>query len=158
MIKDNYIVFTVAETTYALPSHEVGHVELVENVTRVPNAPPWVDGVVFSRGAVVPALNLRGRFGFEPVPYDVRTRLIVVHRDSRHVGLVVDSAREFVRIPDDVVQPPGEGLTALSGRYLRGIATIGERMIFILDLNELLDTTSLSAGDGPAIPRSFQET
>ena len=112
----------------------------------------------FVERVVVPALNLRGRFGFDPAPYDARTRLIVVHRDSRHVGLVVDSAREFVRIPDDVVQPPGEGLTALSGRYLRGIATIGERMIFILDLNELLDTTTLSAGDGPAVPRSFQET
>ena len=158
MIKDNYIVFAVAGTTYALPSHEVGHVELVENVTRVPNAPAWVDGVVFSRGAVVPALNLRGRFGFDPVPYDARTRLIVVQRDGRHVGLVVDSAREFLRIPEEAIQPPGEGLTSLSGRYLRGIATLGERMIFILDLGELLDTTTLIAGDTPAVPRSFQET
>ena len=158
MIKDNYIVFTVADTAYALPSHEVGHVELVEGVTRVPNAPRWVDGVVFSRGVVVPALNLRARFGFEPVPYDARTRLIVVHRESRHVGLIVDSAREFVRIGDELVQPPGEGLTALSGRYLRGVATIGDRMIFILELNELLDTATLAAGEDPATPRSFQET
>ena len=158
MLKDNYIVFTVAGTSYALPSHEVAHVELVEQVTRVPNAPPWVDGVVFSRGAVVPALSLRGRFGFDPAPYDSRTRLIVVQREARHVGLVVDSAREFVRIPDDVVQPPGEGLTALSGRYLRGIATLGDRMIFILELSELLDTATLAAGDGSAMPRSFQES
>ena len=61
-MSDNYIVFTVAETTYALPSQDVAHVELVENVTPVPNAPPHVDGVVFSRGAVVPALNMRARF------------------------------------------------------------------------------------------------
>ena len=158
MIKDNYIVFTVAGTTYALPSHEVGHVELVENITRVPNAPRWVDGVVFSRGAVVPALNLRARFGFDTVPYDSRTRLIVVEREARHVGLIVDSAREFVRIPDESVQPPGEGLTALSGRYLRGVATVGDRMIFVLELSELLDTATLSAGDDPAMPRSLQET
>jgi purine-binding chemotaxis protein CheW len=158
MIKDNYIVFAVAGTTYALPSHEVGHVELVENVTRVPNAPRWVDGVVFSRGAVVPALNLRSRFGFDTAPYDTRTRRIVVERNGRYVGLIVDSAREFVRIPAEAVQPPGEGLTALSGRYLRGVATLGDRMIFILDLGELLDTATLPAGEGPATPRSFQET
>ena len=158
MIKDNYIVFAVAGTAYALPSHEVGHVELVENVTRVPNAPRWVDGVVFSRGVVVPALNLRSRFGFEAVPYDTRTRLIVVERDARHVGLIVDSAREFVRIPEETVQAPGDGLTSLSGRYLRGVATVGDRMIFILDLAELLDTATLPAGDGPVLPRSFQET
>ena len=157
MVKDNYIVFSVSGTTYALPSHEVGHVELVESMTRVPNAPAWVDGVVFSRGVVVPALNLRARFGFDTAPYDSRTRLIVVERDGRHVGLVVDSAREFVRIPDELVQPPGDGLTALSGRYLRGIATIGDRMIFILDLAELLDMAALPASEGPAVPRSFQE-
>lgn len=157
MTRDSYIVFSVAGTTYALPSHEVGHVELVENVTRVPNAPPWVDGVVFSRGVVVPAFNLRARFGFEPAPYDARTRLIVVQREARHVGLVVDSAREFVRIPDDVVQPPSEGLTSLSGRYLRGIATLGDRMIFLLDLSALLDTATLPA-DGSAAPRTLQET
>ena len=158
MIKDNYIVFTVAGTAYALPSHEVGHVELVENVTRVPNAPRWVDGVVFSRGVVVPALNLRSRFGFDPVPYDTRTRLIVVAREARHVGLIVDSAREFVRISEEIVQPPGEGLTTLSGRYLRGVATLGDRMIFILDLGELLDSATLPAGPDPAMPRSYQET
>ena len=65
-MRDNYILFSVASTTYGLSSHDVAHVELVEAVTRVPNAPPYVDGVVFSRGAVVPALNLRARFGFEP--------------------------------------------------------------------------------------------
>ena len=66
---DHYILFIVAGTTYALPSHEVAHVEMVEQITRVPNAPAFVDGVVFSRGQVVPAVNLRARFGFERAPY-----------------------------------------------------------------------------------------
>ncbi|HUP39882.1 MAG TPA: chemotaxis protein CheW, partial [Vicinamibacterales bacterium] len=70
---ETFIVLSVAGTTYAVRSHEVQHMEMVENVTRVPNAAPFVDGVVFSRGQVVPAVNLRARFGFERVPYDVRT-------------------------------------------------------------------------------------
>ena len=153
MMKDNYIVFQVAGTTYALPSAEVAHVELVENVTRVPNAPHYVDGVVFSRGVVVPALNMRARFGFEPAPYDSRTRLIVVQRDARHLGLIVDSAREFTNIADELVQPPGEGLAAMSGQYLRGIATVGDRMIFILDLATLLATTDVADGEDATVSR-----
>jgi purine-binding chemotaxis protein CheW len=148
---DNYIVFSVAGTTYALPSQEVAHVELVENVTAVPNAPPYIDGVVFSRGAVVPALNLRARFGFAKMPYDARTRLIVVQRENRTVGMVVDAAREFMRIPGDVVHPPSEGLNALSGRYLRGVATLGDRIILVLDLGEVLNVGELNGADAPAL-------
>ncbi len=69
----------------------------------------FVDGVVFSRGAVVPAVNLRARFGFERAPYDARTRLIVVQHGGRSVGLIVDSAREFVTIPADVDPAAGRG-------------------------------------------------
>jgi purine-binding chemotaxis protein CheW len=155
-MNDNYIIFSVAGTTYALPSHEVAHVELVENVTAVPNAPPYIDGVVFSRGAVVPALNMRARFGFEKAPYDARTRLIIIQRETRSVGMVVDSAREFMRIPADAVQPPSEGLTALSGRYLRGVATLGDRIILVLDAGQVLNVGELA--DGLHVPSVTQET
>jgi purine-binding chemotaxis protein CheW len=155
-MNDNYIIFSVAGTTYALPSHEVAHVELVENVTAVPNAPPYIDGVVFSRGAVVPALNMRARFGFEKAPYDARTRLIIIQRETRSVGMVVDSAREFMRIPADTIQPPSEGLNALSGRYLRGVATLGDRILLVLDAGQVLNVGELA--DGMQLPSVTQET
>ena len=135
----SYILFTVVGTTYALPSGEVRHIEMVEDVTRVPNAPSFVDGVVFSRGQVVPVVNLRARFGFERAPYDLRSRLIVVQSGARLVGLVVDSAREFVNIPSDAVQPPHEALAGMSGRYVDGIASIGDRLILTLHLSHILN-------------------
>ena len=135
----SYILFTVAGTTYALPSGEVRHVEMIEDITRVPNAPSFVDGVVFSRGQVVPVVNLRSRFGFERAPNDLRTRLLVVQSAARLVGLVVDSAREFVNIPPDAIQPPHEALTGMSGRYVEGIASVGGRLILVLDLPRILD-------------------
>ena len=92
----SYILFTVAATTYALPSAEVRHIEMLEEITRVPNAPSFVDGVVFSRGQVVPVVNLRARFGFERVPFDLKTRLVVVQAGTRLIGLVADSARELL--------------------------------------------------------------
>jgi purine-binding chemotaxis protein CheW len=135
----SYILFTVAGTTYALRSGEVRHMEMIEGITRVPNAPSFVDGVVFSRGQVVPVVNLRARFGFERAPHDLRSRLIVVQSAARLVGLVVDSAREFVNIPPDAVQPPHEALTGMSGRYVEGVASIGGRLILVLDLSRILD-------------------
>ena len=138
-VHDNYIVFTVASTTYALRSTDVQHVEMVEQVTRVPNAAPFVDGVVFSRGQVVPAVNLRRRFGFERAPYDLRTRLIVVQASGRQVGLVVDDAREFLRLSASDIHPPQESLAGLSSQYVQGIVSVKERLILVLQLDQLMN-------------------
>ena len=91
------------------------------------------------RGQVIPAMNLRTRFGFERIQRDLRSRLVVINTGSRVVGLIVDTAREFIRIAADAIEPPPEALTGLSGRYLEGIASIGERMILILNLDAVLD-------------------
>ena len=139
-IKDHYILFSVAGTAYALPSNQVAHVEMVEEITRVPNAAPCVDGVVFSRGQVVPAVNMRVRFGFERAPRDLRARLLVVQAAGRSVGLLVDACREFLTIPSSAIQPPGDGLTGVGARYISGIATLNDRLIVILDLDSLLDS------------------
>jgi purine-binding chemotaxis protein CheW len=139
---DSYILFTLAGTTYALRSEYVRHMEMLDHVTRVPNAPTYVDGVVSSRGQVVPVINLRARFGFERVEADARTRLIIVELQSRVVALLADSAREFVTIPPDSIQPPGTALAGLSGEYLEGIATIGDRLVLILNVKDVVDTAN----------------
>jgi purine-binding chemotaxis protein CheW len=137
-MSETFILFTVAGTTYALRSRDVAHIEMVEQVTAVPNAASFVDGVVFSRGQVVPALNLRARFGFARTPVDLSTRLLVVRVGERSVGLVADAAREFVSIDPASIQPPNAALTGLSGRYLEGVANIGDRLILVLNLAEVL--------------------
>jgi len=145
-MNDNYILFTVAGTSYALPSQAVAHVEMVEQVTRVPDAPPYVDGVVFSRGQVVPAINLRARFGFERVPLDVASRLLVVSSQGRSVGLLVDACREFLPLPPAAIHPPGDALAGVSAQYIDGVASVGERLIVVLGLERLLGTTAHAAG------------
>ena len=81
---DSYILFELTGTTYGLRSQEVKHMELVEQITPVPNAPAFVEGVVFSRGQVIPAINLRMRFGFPRQEHTARSRLIVV--DAGQIG------------------------------------------------------------------------
>ena len=136
---ETYILFTLAGTTYAVRTRDVQHMEMVEEITPVPNAPPFVEGVVFSRGQVVPVLNLRARFGFERLAPDIRARLLVVQADGRTVGLLVDSAREFAGLAADAVRPPQDALTGLNGRYLEGIAMLNDRIVLVLDLAAVID-------------------
>lgn len=137
---ESFILFELAGASYAVASRVVQHIEMIEdNITAVPNAHSAVEGVVFSRGQVIPAISLRARFGFEKTPHDLRSRLIVAGVGNRPVGFIVDSAREFITISKEMIQPPAETITGLSGKYLEGIATVGERIILILDLNAVVD-------------------
>jgi purine-binding chemotaxis protein CheW len=135
-----YILFGVAGTTYALKSDRVLHVEMLEHVTPVPNAPAYVEGVVFSRGQVVPVINLRARFGFDRAVVGPRSRLLVVQHEARRVGLLADESREFIRISESAIRPPHEAIGGLSGNYLEGVATLGERIVLILDVREVVET------------------
>ena len=136
---DTFILFTLVGTTYAVRTRDVLHMEMVEEITPVPNATASVEGVVFSRGQVVPVVNLRARFGFERIPPDLRSRLLIVQSNGRTIGLMVDSAREFARIAPETIRPPQDTLTRLSGRYLEGIAIVRDRIILILDLSAVIE-------------------
>ena len=134
-----FILFELAGTTYGVRSRFVQQIEMIDDVAAVPNAHSALEGVVLVRGQVIPALNLRTRFGFDRIERDLRSRLVVINTGTRVVGLIVDTAREFLKIPTDSISPPPEALTGLSGRYLEGIATINERPILVLNLDAVLD-------------------
>jgi len=142
---ETYILFEIAGTTFGVSSRSVQQMEMIEHITPLPNAPPFVDGVVFTRGEVIPAVNLRVRFGFNRIPHTTRTRLIVTNTDGRTIGLLVDSAREFMSISKEAVQPPPDSMTGLSGKYLKGIVTIGDRVVLIIDLDELVKVDQVRA-------------
>jgi purine-binding chemotaxis protein CheW len=114
-----FILFELAGTTYGVRSRFVQQIEMIDDVASVPNAHPAVEGVVLVR--------------------DLRSLLVFINTGSRTVGLVVDTAREFLKIAAESIEPPPEALTGLSGHYLEGVATIGERMILILNLDAVLD-------------------
>lgn len=149
-----FVLFELAGTTYGVRSRVVQQMEMVEHITPVPNAPPFVEGVVFSRGKVVPAVNLRRRFGLEKVPHNLQTRLVVIALNGRTVGLLVDTAREFLTIPAEAIKPPPEAITGLSGKYLDSIATLGDRLILILNVAEVLNFHETEPAPPRAAPRS----
>src|SRR3954468_9640795 len=110
MSAETYILFELAGSAYGVRSRDVLHIDLLEHITPVPNTSAAVQGVVFSRGQVIPALNLRKRFGFSPEASTARTRLIFVRVHQRTIALIVDAAREFRTIPPEVIRPIGETL------------------------------------------------
>ena len=136
---ETYILFELAGTTYALPTQCVQHIEMLEHVTPVPNAAPFVEGVVFSRGQVVPAVNLRSRFGLARQTHTPRTRLMVLNINGRLVGLVVDQAREFRTIPSSSIVPIEPAVAQMSGNSLKGTATVEGRLILLPNLESLLE-------------------
>ena len=142
---DTFILFDLAGTTYAVRTSLVQQVLMIEHITPIPNAIPVVEGVVQARGRVIPALNLRVRFGFEKVPFDVRSRLIVVNVEGRVVGLIVDTAREFLTIPVSSIEPPPENIKGLTGKYLEGVASLKGRLILVLKLEKVIDVGEAEA-------------
>lgn len=134
-----FVLFELAGTIYGVRSRFVQQIEMIDDVASVPNAHPAVEGVVLVRGQVIPALNLRVRFGFDKIERDIRSRLVVITTGTRVVGMIVDTAREFIKIPTESIEPPPEALTGLSGNYLEGVASIGDRLILILNLDAVLD-------------------
>ena len=150
-----FILFELAGATYGIRSRDIQQLEMVGAITPVPNAPAFVDGVVSVRGQVIPAVNLRSRFGFPRVPPDLRSRLLVVRMDGRTVGFLVDSAREFASIDTAAIQPPPEGISGLNGRYLEGLAHLGDRLVLVLNVTDLFDADAVTAATSTSsVPES----
>ena len=116
---ETYILFEIAGTSYGVSTRSVQQVELIEHITPLPNASSFVEGVVFTRGQVIPALNVRLRFGFEKTKHTTRTRLIVTNHKGRTVGLIVDSAREFMTGTKTFAAPPPRSRWAIWRAWLR---------------------------------------
>lgn len=152
-IADTYIIFELNGAAFGVRSSNVQHVEMLEHVTPVPNTAPAVDGVVFSRGQVFPALNLRARFGLPRQAYDGSTRLIFLRVEERVVALIVDSAREFERIPAAEIRPVEATLVGVQGNYVEGVATVKARSVLILDVGKVLtlEETTLPPGAGALV-------
>jgi purine-binding chemotaxis protein CheW len=149
-----FVLFELAGNLYGLPSRHVLHIDMVEHVTAVPNANPAIDGVVFSRGQVIPALNLRLRFGFPRIENTLRTRIIFATIHDRTVGLIVDAAREFKSFSQDSLRPIEKTLTGINDKYLTAVAKLGEKLVLILDLEAILkvEDVELPPADQPAAP------
>ncbi|MES2692116.1 MAG: chemotaxis protein CheW [Verrucomicrobiota bacterium] len=146
-----YILFELAGALYGLRSRDVQHIEMLEHITPVPNTAAAVEGVVFSRGNVIPALNLRVRFGLPREPHTARTRVIFIRLHQRVVALIVDAAREFNMIATDTIKPVQETLHGIQGNYVHGVVTVKDRLVLLLDLSAVLANDNIPTPDAALV-------
>ncbi|BBM68963.1 chemotaxis protein CheW [Rhodothermus marinus] len=108
------------------------------DITRVPNAPAFVEGVINLRGRIVPVVDLRKRFNLPRRERDKNSRIIVVELGDKIVGFMVDAVREVLRVDAGVIEPPPELAIGIDAHYITGVAKLDDRLLILLDLERIL--------------------
>lgn len=138
------VTFRIGDEEFAIPILSVEEIIRMVEITRLPNVPPFVEGVINLRGRVIPVIDLRKRFGLEAKERDERSRILVVTlgdgRDEKTVGLIVDSVSEVLRLPEENLEPISGMGTRVSAEYINGIGKVGERLIILLDVERILSS------------------
>lgn len=134
-----YLSFTLGDEHYALDILKVREIRGYEGVTRVPDTPAHILGVVNLRGAIVPVLDLRMKLGLKDVRYDAFTVMIVLSLDDRLAGIVVDAVSDVVRLEAEQIRPTPELGSQVDTRFISAIGTTEARMVILLDIPSLID-------------------
>lgn len=135
---EQVVVFDVANESYAVNIARVHEIIRLQQITVIPGAPLYVEGVINLRGKVIPVLDLRKRFHLAMVESTRSSRIVVVEIDQQTIGLVVDGVSEVLRMEGDQIEPPSPLVTGIDSSYLRGIAKLEGRLIVLLDLDKVL--------------------
>jgi purine-binding chemotaxis protein CheW len=137
-MEQQLVVFELANEHYGLDIASVEGIIKMQAITRMPQAPNFVEGVTNLRGAVVPVIDLRKRFGLEKQDETKNTRIVVVYMDSTKVGMIVDGVSEVLRVPEDSIEPPPPMVTTVNSAFIKGIAKLEGRLVILLDLTRVL--------------------
>lgn len=132
------VSFRLGGEEFGVDIMQVQEIIRMQNITAVPNAPDFVEGVINLRGRVIPIIDLRKRFGLDCKEHDKATRIVVVKVDEITVGLVVDEVSEVLRIPADTVEPPPPIVAGVESDYIKGVGKLDDRLLILLDLSKTL--------------------
>jgi purine-binding chemotaxis protein CheW len=113
-------------------------------ITKIPNSPSFVEGIINLRGKVIPVIDLRVRLNLEKKPQDKDTRIIVLEINSKTIGFIVDEVNEVLRIPKSITEPPPEMVTGLNSEFITAIGKLDDRLITLIDLEKILSTDEKS--------------
>lgn len=134
-----YLTFPVGEDTFAIAIRCVNEIIGIYPITRLPDVPAHVKGVINLRGKIVPVIDVRLKFKKPAMEYDERTCIIVMEAGGLTAGLIVDNVSEVVSIPDEEIVPPPSYGSGSHNRYICGIGTGDDGVKLILDADELLN-------------------
>lgn len=142
------VSFRVGEEEFGFDILRVQEIIRHMHLTRVPNSPEFVDGVINLRGKVIPVIALRKRFGVTREPADGQTRIVVLEVQHNILGFIVDSVPEVLRIASNAVVPPPR-LGNVQREYVSGVAKLNDRLLILLDVDRIIsgeETESVLSG------------
>ncbi len=143
-LKERYLIFRLEKEDYGIEIVNVTEIVGLQRITMVPGMPDFVKGVINLRGKVIPVIDVRTRFHMKETPYNDRTCVIVVNIGEKSVGLVVDTVKEVLTIPESQITAPPQMQNQGSKRHVRGLGRVGEDVKILLDVNQLLGDGELS--------------
>ena len=142
------VSFNIGSEEYGVDILKVQEINRMVEITKVPQAPRYVEGVINLRGKVIPIVDLRKRFDLDIKEYDKNTRIVVVDINGTILGMVVDSVSEVLRLPSSTIEPPPEIVTGINAEYIKGVAKLEDRLLIFLDLSKVIDMSELTAITG----------
>lgn len=141
------VTFEVAGEEFAVDILSVQEINRMMELTRVPQSPPEVEGVINLRGRIIPVIDLRKRFGMGAADRTDSNRIIVVEVHGRVIGFIVDRVHEVLRIDGGIVEPAPAMVCSIDSEFIAGVGKLQDRLLILLDINKLFkeSTGSLRA-------------
>ncbi|MFA5806480.1 MAG: chemotaxis protein CheW [Melioribacteraceae bacterium] len=132
------VSFKIANEEFGVDILNVQEINKMTTITKVPNSPAFVEGVINLRGRVIPVVNLRVKMSMPNKEYDKDTRIIVVDLSGKTVGFLVDSVSEVLRIPRNIIEPPPSMVAGINSNYITAVGKLEDRLLILLDLDKVL--------------------
>lgn len=132
------VSFMLDDVEYGVDILSVHEILRFPEMTRLPNTPPFIKGVINLRGNVIPVVDMRIRFGFPEGDITDLTRIIVVETGGKQVGILVDNVYQVVRLPVSSIDPPSDLITGISEDFISGIGRLRDRLIVLLNMTQII--------------------
>lgn len=132
------VSFNVGNEEFGVDISYVQEIIRMMQITKVPNAPEFVEGVINLRGRVIAVINLRYKLGLSKIDYDKNTRIIVVEVKGNTVGFIVDAVSEVLRIPANITEAPPEIVSGIDSDFIKSVGKLEDRLLILIDLEKIL--------------------
>lgn len=136
-----FVTFTLNDEEYAVDILSVQEINRITEITKVPNSPDYVEGVINLRGKVIPVINLRSKFGFEAKATDDDSRIIIMEIQGIVNGVIVDSVSEVLRIPASAIEAAPAVASDTISQYIKGLAKLENRLVILVEIDNLVEET-----------------
>lgn len=142
-----FLTFTLGAEEYGVDILKVQEIRGYDTVTRIPNTPDFIKGVINLRGTIVPVVDMRVKFRLGNADFNDFTVMIVLNISGRVVGMVVDSVSDVMTLREDQIQPAPDLGGAVETRFLQGLGTYNDRMLILVDIERLMSSAEMALVD-----------